>query len=115
MEDTILALEKKLLDMSFCRDIKNLEDILAADFVEYGSSGEVYSRKEAIEKLICEDQRKIEIQNFKAKKLAEKVYLATYITDNQDSGIRSYRSSIWVIRESGLQLLFHQGTLKRSH
>ncbi|WP_146040609.1 nuclear transport factor 2 family protein [Raoultibacter timonensis] len=58
MEDTILALEKKLLDMNFCKDIKNLEDILAADFVEYGSSEEVYSRKEAIENSFAKIKRK---------------------------------------------------------
>ena len=89
-----------------------IEKLLAEDFVEFGSSGRVWTRDQIFELLASETFSPVLIQEFNCALLAEHVALVTYRAVHTDAtqGTHSLRSSIWV-RESGeWRLQFHQGT-----
>lgn len=108
------ALEEALLDAAVRRDRARVAALLAEDFLEFGSSGRVWSREEILELLTSEDYQPPVMEDLRCSLIAENVGLVTYRTVRTDdvSGIRSVvlRSSLW-LRESGeWRVRFHQGT-----
>jgi hypothetical protein len=108
------AREEALLDPEVRRDRARVEALLAQDFLEFGSSGKVWSREEILELLANETYQQPAMEDFRCDWLAEIVALVTYKTVRADpeSGLRAVvlRSSLWV-RESGeWRVRFHQGT-----
>lgn len=94
---------------------KNLSDLLADDFIEFGSSGHIFNKTEIIEALAKESgEPNITIRDFAARELAPGVVLVTYISESptaDDLGrTRSLRSSIWKLIGENWQMVFHQGT-----
>ena len=118
IEEQLLRLETDLLRPEIRLNREALLNILAPDFCEFGSSGRVYSRDEIVNALQAESQRHISIADFSANVLGEAVALATYRAHQSEASdsasakapVTSLRSSIWVLRDSRWQLLFHQGT-----
>jgi hypothetical protein len=86
--------------------------MLADDFIEFGSSGGVWNKKQVIDGLQEEVEVVITIENFKALHLATDVVLATYIAINHGEQSKSLRSSIWKLTGDRWQMIFHQGTNK---
>jgi hypothetical protein len=89
--------------------------LLAEDFLEFGSSGRVWTRKSIIDMLAAETNfRPPEIEEFQCSMIGEKAALVTYRTVRVDArtGERlvSLRSSIWVRRDGEWRMRFHQGT-----
>ena len=108
-------LEESLLDAAIRRDGNRLRDLLAEDFVEFGSSGRVWSRKTIIDFLAAETGFKAPaIHDFDFRPLDRDVALVTYRTERIDdkSGARliSLRSSIWKRHDGSWRMVFHQGT-----
>lgn len=112
----ILPLEQSLLRPKERADADDVEALLAADFMEFGSSGRVWSRPATIARVISEgadasvDRR---LSNFSVRQLSDDVVLATYTVARptaQGPDVRTLRSSIWTRAGGRWQMTFHQGT-----
>ena len=110
----IKKLEEKLLSNEVRNSEEELNRLLADDFLEYGKSGSVYTRKNVIEALLQEENKIIiTLFDFEVKLLAENVMLALYKTKTSNNKV-VLRSSIWKKHITlGWQIVFHQGTLNR--
>jgi hypothetical protein len=108
------ACEEALLDPVVRRDRARVAALLAGDFLEFGSSGRVWSREEILELLAIEDYQPRAIEDFNCNGIAEGVVLITYRTvrTDPDSGQNStaLRSSIWIEEAGEWRMRLHQGT-----
>lgn len=93
---------------------RKLDELIGDQFVEFGSSGQVYNRQQVIESLGRESEIRLSIDDFKTTILAAGVVLVTYRArkDNRSGAPVTYslRSSIWKLVEGRWQIVFHQGT-----
>ena len=110
--------QEKLLASNIRTSIGAVADLLADEFVEFGSSGRVFNKQQIIASLQQEDgtwQRSL--QDFEATLLAPGVILATYRasrqSDDGEPAVQSLRSSIWKLIGGRWQMAFHQGTPTR--
>ncbi len=106
--------EGALLDPAVRSDRARVAELLADDFVEFGSSGRIWTRDEILDLLSGETLAPIHMMDFQCALLAEDVALVTYRASRTDArtGIQtsSVRSSIWTKGPGGWRLRFHQGT-----
>ena len=102
--------EKKAIHIHVAseHDADQLDKLIADDFLEFGSSGEVYTKQDLLEALPSEDTRKFVVNDFKIKELPKDVALVTYKAI--EDGAVSLRSSVWKKVGSKWQMTFHQGT-----
>ena len=113
MYDHLFKLEQELLETSTRQNRARLEQLLALEFFEFGSSGTAWSRGEILDRLPAEIPTPIRASNFKAFELSQGVVLVTYKTDRTESDkslLSALRSSIWKLNQAGWQMFFHQGT-----
>ena len=107
-------LEETLLDPAVRRDGARVGELLADDFVEFGSSGRIWTRDEILDLLAVEPPAPIRMADFACALLAEDVALVTYRAWRTDARtgtqFSSLRSSIWTKKAGGWRLRFHQGT-----
>jgi hypothetical protein len=108
-------LEESLLDTAVRRDGERLRQLLADDFLEFGSSGRVWTRKSIIDLLATETNFfPPQIEEFQCSFLSDKVALVTYRTVRTDAKtgerLASLRSSIWTRTDGEWRMRFHQGT-----
>jgi hypothetical protein len=117
--DTGLAEELRKLEESMARpEIRRspelLDQLLADDFREFGSSGRMFDKKQIINALQEQPGLQLWLDEFDMKRLAPDLALVTYRGNCRfvDSGkvLRSLRSSIWRNRDGRWEVLFHQGT-----
>ena len=110
MNEKILQLEKRFFEHNYISDKKWLENILSDAFIECGKSGALYNKNDTIQALMeYQSDRTMDIYNFDACALSEKIFLVHYITLDKDEK-RYFRTSVWT-EENGLKLLFHQASL----
>jgi hypothetical protein len=116
MAKQLQLLEETLLDPVVRRDPARVGALLAEDFVEFGSSGRMWSRG-AILDLLEHEEGYAEaplVREFACRPLALGVVLATYRAVRLDSGAgrsrETLRSSIWTKESAGWKMRFHQGT-----
>ena len=107
-------LEERLLQPELRRSPQLLATLLADDFIEFGSSGRIFDKSQAIAVLQHEVTDKFTLTDFQTKVLAADVVLTTYQTarhsDETDQITTSLRSSIWKFLEGRWQVVFHQRT-----
>ncbi len=92
-----------------------LNALLHVDFLEFGSSGQRYSKSDIIDKLPSEVSAfNISADNFELRMLAPDIALLTYSSSNVlASGAKeksTLRTSIWQLTGHVWQMRFHQGT-----
>lgn len=110
------ALELRLLEPEVRASAAALVELLAPDFIEFGSSGRRYDRPAIIAALRGErSSPPVErtIADLAVRSLAEDVALVTYRVARRAGDARSevfLRSSIWRRSEGRWQMVFHQGT-----
>jgi hypothetical protein len=108
------ALEETLHSPSVRRDPVCVDALLAPDFVEFGSSGRVWSREEIIKHIATEPFMPPTIVDFRCSMLAADLALVTYrsIREDPKTGLRNYalRCSIWQKLDRSWRVRFHQGT-----
>jgi hypothetical protein len=106
--------EEALLDPAVRRDRAQVAGLLAEDFVEFGSSGKVWSREATLDLLATEDFRRPAMEDFNCNWIAGGVVLVTYRTVRVDpqsgEGTEVLRSSIWIEERGEWRMRFHQGT-----
>ena len=112
---TLFALEEELLSPQVRASEARLNELLADEFVEFGSSGRIYDKPSIIRELgelgFVAD---FEIGDFRLVMSRENSALVTYrCVVRSDSGEiirKSNRSSLWRLVDDRWQLIFHQGT-----
>ncbi len=106
--------EESLLNPAVRTDRAQLEILLDEDFLEFGSSGRVWTREQIFELLTAETYSPAHLEDFSCTLLATDVALITYRAARTDarSGMQtsSLRSSIWTLKSGRWRLRFHQGT-----
>lgn len=115
LRSLLLSLELQLMDPAFRKDREQVAALLAEDFREFGSSGRFWSREAIIELLATEPaQPAPAVEDFAIQRLAPEIVLVTYLTIRASGpgALRQgvLRSSLWIHRDSGWKVLFHQGT-----
>ena len=112
---TLLTLEEDLLSSQVRASEARLNELLADDFVEFGSSGRIFDKPSIVRELgesgFVAD---FEIGDFRLVMSREDSALVTYrCVVRSDSGEiirKSNRSSLWRLVDDRWQLIFHQGT-----
>jgi hypothetical protein len=106
--------EEALLNRAVRRDRAQLDILLDEDFLEFGSSGRVWTREQIFELLTAETYTPAHLEDFSCTLLATDVALVTYRAMRTDAGSgtpsSSLRSSIWTNKSGAWRLRFHQGT-----
>lgn len=105
-------LEEGLWQSNFRFDIPKMEQVLAPDFFEFGRSGKVYLRADALNVTSQEIPCVFPLIDLKIRLINENIAQITYISivNYPEGEERSLRSSIWSRSDDGWQLRFHQGT-----
>jgi hypothetical protein len=108
-------LEESLLDSAVRHNGDRMRALLAEDFLEFGSSGRVWTRKSIIDLLATEvNFLPPAIEEFQCSFLSDNVALVTYRTVRNDARtgerLASLRSSIWTRQDGEWRMRFHQGT-----
>lgn len=106
MKDYFKDLEERLAEGR--KPHEKLAALLADEFIEFGSSGRIYNKESTIDALKASGNIKVKLMDFDMKLLSPEAVLVTYKA-LKDTG-NSLRSSVWVFREDGWKILFHQGT-----
>jgi hypothetical protein len=104
IEDEIREAEQQLLTPAVRASAHALDRLVADQFVEFGSSGCVYSKQDVINQALAKPNVTVKITDFRVSVLSLDVALATYRTG------ASLRSSIWRREGSSWRIVFHQGT-----
>ncbi|MBN1778759.1 MAG: DUF4440 domain-containing protein [Candidatus Buchananbacteria bacterium] len=113
LKEKIFELETDLLRPETRKSAERLNELLVDNFIEFGSSGKIYDKKNIIERLPSSISPKYKISDFQIRELADDVILATYKTNKQEEDSEknlSLRSSIWKKNQGQWQMEFHQGT-----
>jgi len=111
----IQNLEELLLSPEIRANKEKLDLLLADDFIEFGSSGNIFSKSSIIDSLInSSEDWNYQINEFSCKPLARDIFLVTYRLSIFSEGNimlrKSLRSSIWRKKSQNWQIVFHQGT-----
>ena len=118
LERQLRELEESHLRHEVRSSQQAMESLLAEEFVEFGSSGRIWDRSSIIAALSGGAAFHSRIDDFVARALAPEVALTTYRlsawSESEAQARVTNRSSVWVHREGGWILVFHQGTLART-
>ncbi|MEM8703605.1 MAG: DUF4440 domain-containing protein [Pseudomonadota bacterium] len=113
------SLEQQLLEPAVRSSRTLVSDLLADDFIEFGSSGRVYDKSVTVDALALESDQetsyRLEVSDFSARPLSEDTVLVTYRCLRQETKSsnprNTLRSSIWQRIDGRWQMSFHQGTI----
>jgi hypothetical protein len=106
-------LELSLMDPQVRRDRNRVSALLDEDFLEFGSSGRVWTRETTLDLLSSETYSSPAMEDFSCLRLAADVVLCTYAAIRrgaQGERVTTLRSSIWTKQSGTWKLRFHQGT-----
>ncbi len=102
-------LELALLDPEVRGTPGEMEQLLHDEFIELGSSGNLYGRAEMLSMINGEESAKVVIRDFETHKVGPDSVLVTYRSIGQ-GGNEARRSSLWVRDDGRWKIRFHQGT-----
>jgi hypothetical protein len=110
--DTVVALERELLDPACRVDPDRVAALLADDFVEIGKSGRVWSRDDVVAALAAEPGMDgITIGPMSGQQIAVGHVVVRYTT-HHDGGPRTvHRTGWWRQSTHGWRCWFHQATV----
>ena len=106
--EELYNLETSLLEHSTRTSQDYLNRILSDNFLEFGSSGHIWTKDDVLQSLPHEKPQLFKISNFHAHDLAENLVLLTYSLNYNNRN--TLRSSIWKNHEGTWKIQFHQGT-----
>lgn len=111
---TIYELELSLLKSEVRSSADKLNELLANDFKEFGSSGLIYTKQDILERLPSNPDKVIyTVSDFEVTNLSEDVVMANFKTDriiNDIEKVSSLRTSLWRKDDGAWRMFFHQGT-----
>jgi hypothetical protein len=110
----LLALEKHLMRPDIRKSMHGVDAILDDGFIEFGSAGQIISKRQVLAWIPIEPPAKWTMSSFRATLLARNVALVTYRVTKKEKEkkkpVHSLRSSVFVLRNRRWQMIFHQGT-----
>ena len=109
LKEHLQQLEESHTGLEVRMSRERLDEILADDFFEIGSSGFMHDKKECLETGVVLTEMKL--HNYEIYPLAHDVVLATYFLVDTTRERNTLRSSIWKFINGKWQLYFHQGTI----
>lgn len=110
VEALLETLERQLLEPQV-RKSSAVSELLAEEFVEFGSSGRQFNKVQILAALQSEASTKVSASQFKVRLLSSQVALVTYRAQrHSEPPVHTLRSSIWQQREGQWKMVFHQGT-----
>lgn len=111
LASTLLALERQLLEAPTRHDAARVAALLSDAFVEFGSSGRVWTKPAILEALQAEPPTDRRLLDFQATPLGPDVALVTYRVERAETPpVATLRSSLWVREDGQWRMRFHQGT-----
>lgn len=114
IEKVIFDLEHTLQSIDARSSVEELNNFIADDFLEFGTSGNKYNKQETLSSLPTEQGKyKYVMSDFSIKQISENIIQATYKTDrteNDTNKVTSLRSSLWRNESGQWKMFFHQGT-----
>ena len=109
LKEHLQTLEESHIGLEVRTSMEKLDEILADEFFEIGSSGFMYDKQECLETgVVLTDMT---LHNYEIYPLAEDVVLSTYFIVDTTRNRNTLRSSIWKLIDGRWQLYFHQGTI----
>lgn len=111
--EIIIELENRLLIPNIRKSYEEVNQLIADDFEEFGSSGRKFNKLDIINGLLEEQSHDLIMSDAKVIKLGHDVRLITY-TLKRDDTKKTLRSSIWRLINGSWQMVFHQGTPTKS-
>lgn len=115
IEEHLKELEQRLLEPEVRKSAAEVGALLAEEFKEFVSTGQIYNKAQIIELLQIAPTADSALSDFKALMLAPDVALATFFYVREAAqdrpAAKSIRSSIWKRIDGRWQMVFHQGTL----
>jgi hypothetical protein len=106
----IESFERELVDPEIRKDSERIAELLSAEFMEFGSSGKVYRKRDVLDSAKRPGSATYQLSGFAFKKLGDKHILVMYQSINSYNEI-ALRSSIWVNENGSWQMLHHQSTV----
>ncbi|MCG8455421.1 MAG: nuclear transport factor 2 family protein [Holophagales bacterium] len=110
----LFALERRLFEPDVRASRRELDRLIADDFLEFAATGASFGKSEALSRLPQEDPPQIEAWGFELRRLtadvAQVVYRARLERPGDVQPRFSRRSSLWRRRGDEWQMVFHQGT-----
>ncbi|MBL9127065.1 MAG: nuclear transport factor 2 family protein [Verrucomicrobiales bacterium] len=110
------ALESRLVDAEVRASRADLEELLAPEFREVGTSGRLTTREQVFSGLRAHGRAPlaIAIENLTAVEASEDVVVVTYravaVRSESEAPSISMRTSVWRRRAKRWQVVHHQGT-----
>ncbi|WP_232695533.1 nuclear transport factor 2 family protein [Brevibacillus daliensis] len=111
LQAQILEFELRLQNPDIRQSLEEFIDLLADDFFEVGSYGDIWYKKD------CENGLtpfKMTLLDFQLHSLSTDCVLATYRLIDETREINTMRSSIWRHRDGKWQMFYHQSTIKNN-
>ena len=102
-------LEERHTNLEVRKSREELDNILADDFFEIGSSGYMFNKKDCLESGVVLTE--MTLHNYEIYPLAADIVLSTYYIMDKTRNRNTLRSSIWKKIDGRWQLFFHQGTI----
>ncbi|WP_148630847.1 DUF4440 domain-containing protein [Bacillus sp. E214] len=109
LKEQLKELEESHIGFEVRKSRDKLDNILADDFFEIGSSGFMFDKKACLEDGVVLTE--MSLYNYNIYPLAQDVVLSTYFIVDSTRNRNTYRSSIWKLIGGRWQLYFHQGTI----
>ncbi|TCK75555.1 DUF4440 domain-containing protein [Acidipila rosea] len=113
-DEELVRMERVLLRPEIRHDERRMRELLADEFVEFGSSGRVFNKAQILADLGAEAAAEVMADKFQVQWLAESAALLTYHSSRREEPSGkvdvALRCSIWVLRDTRWQIVFHQGT-----
>jgi hypothetical protein len=111
-DDMLFELEQRLAQVGKRLAAEEATLLIADDFVEFGSSGKVWSKDEIIAAISEWSPIERIVKDFSVRELSASICLITYkvIAAERQARPFSLRSSIWRNNGGKWQIIFHQGT-----
>ncbi len=110
--DKIRKLEIELHSKVARQSEQILNDLIANDFLEFGTSGNSSSKEDIIKRLPNSDHLEIDSFDFTIRKISIDVIQVIYKTKMviEDEEVKSQRSSLWKNNNGQWQMIFHQSS-----
>jgi hypothetical protein len=110
VERLLEKLERQLLEPQARKSVV-VSELLAEEFVEFGSSGRQFNKAQILAALQGELPVQVSVSEFKVRLLSAQVALVTYRAQrHSEPPVHTLRSSTWRQRKGRWQMVFHQGT-----
>jgi hypothetical protein len=111
-DEMLLRFEQKLARIGSKISAEDASLLIAEDFVEFGASGQVWSKAEIVQEMAEWMPNEAVIESFRVRDLSPAVCLVTYkLVGPVKDGQVSNRSSIWRYTGNRWEIIFHQGTI----